>query len=337
MKKMQDVASDPRFRKFFQNMDHTDIKTITADVSLRQFIAGMLAYHPWWMAILYGLREILVNLLGLVKHDLPDRPAMQRGDAISFTPGDKALFFIVRKAEEDHYWVAESPPDKHLVAYLGVVAQRLNNGMTRFRVFTTVRYLHWTGPVYFNLIRPFHHLVVDRMVHAGAASPRAGIPGKSTALSCGSLIDRFSLKERILIRMGWYGFMIVGTWGIFVQAPFWAVIYLLYSLAAFVLVIFPGLCAHCPYPSLYSTCLFLPPAWVNRFYPYQGPQMHPAAKMMTFIAMAGIIAMPQFWLLSSLPLFILFWTLALPTVAAFPMYYCRRCRHFDCPMNKAHG
>jgi hypothetical protein len=30
-----------------------------------------------------------------------------------------------------------------------------------------VHYKHWTGPVYFNLIRPFHHLVVSRMARAG--------------------------------------------------------------------------------------------------------------------------------------------------------------------------
>ena len=78
-----------------------------------------------------------------------------------------------------------------------------------------------------------------------------------------TLINRFALKERLLSRTGWYGFMIVRTWGIFVQAPIWAVVYLVYSLAAFTLVILPGLCAHCPYPSEYSSCLFLPPTLVN--------------------------------------------------------------------------
>jgi hypothetical protein len=316
-------------------MDHFDIKTITADVSLRQFIISMLTYHPWWMALLFRLRDVLVNLLGLVKHALPDRSAIDSYDAISFTPGEKALFFIVRKAEEDHFWVAESPPDTHLMAYLGVVAQRLKNGMTRFSVFTTVRYLRWTGPVYFNLIRPFHHLVVDRMVKAGAATPKGGKRMQSTNSSDGNRIDRFSLKERLLSRIGWYGFMIVGTWGIFMQAPIWAVIYVLYSCAAFALVVLPGLCAHCPYPSEYSTCLFLPPAWVNRFYPYKGPKMHPLAKILVFVAMAGIVLMPQFWLIANLPLFLLFWLLAVPVVAAFPMHFCKRCRHFDCPMNKA--
>ncbi|NQY75258.1 MAG: DUF2867 domain-containing protein [Candidatus Margulisbacteria bacterium] len=27
--------------------------------------------------------------------------------------------------------------------------------------------IHWTGPIYFNLIRPIHHLVVTKMAKAG--------------------------------------------------------------------------------------------------------------------------------------------------------------------------
>jgi hypothetical protein len=167
------VSDDPRFRRFFQGMDYADVKNIIADVGLRQFIAGMLSYHPWWLALLYRVREILVDLLGLVKHDLPDLAAALSAEAISFVPGDRSLFFIVREAEENCCWVAETPPDKHLMAYFGVVAQRLEDGMTRFSVFTTVRYLHWTGPVYFNLIRPFHHLVVAMMMVAAKNAPHS--------------------------------------------------------------------------------------------------------------------------------------------------------------------
>lgn len=43
-------------------------------------------------------------------------------------------------------------------------------GNTTLRRFiTTVYYKHWTGPVYFNLIRPFHHLVVSRMAQYDVA------------------------------------------------------------------------------------------------------------------------------------------------------------------------
>jgi hypothetical protein len=150
-----------------------------------------------------------------------------------------------------------------------------------------------------------------------------------------SMIDRFTLKERLLCRAGWYGCLIVGTCGIYLQAPIWAVIYLGFSLVAFAAVILPGLCAHCPYPSRHSTCLFLPPTLLNRFYPYQGPHMRPSAKIWIAAAMAGIVIMPQLWLVDRISLLILFWLLALPVLAAFPVYYCRRCRHFDCPLNKS--
>jgi hypothetical protein len=37
----------------------------------------------------------------------------------------------------------------------------------RFRVVTIVHYRHWTGRLYFNLIRPFHHWVVTGMARSG--------------------------------------------------------------------------------------------------------------------------------------------------------------------------
>ena len=55
----------------------------------------------------------------------------------------------------------------HLKAYFGIAAEPLADTKNRFYVVTTVYYRHWTGPVYFNLIRPFHHLVVSQMAQAG--------------------------------------------------------------------------------------------------------------------------------------------------------------------------
>jgi hypothetical protein len=48
-----------------------------------------------------------------------------------------------------------------------VVVEPLTMG-NRFLVVTIVHYRHWTGPVYFNVIRPFHHIVVWQMMKAGA-------------------------------------------------------------------------------------------------------------------------------------------------------------------------
>ena len=164
---MNIIKSYKELGVFFEDADHTDIKTIEGDVNLRQFISAMLSYYPWWIVSLYRIRELLVSILGLVKHEKPDvLPSLKPGD-LSFSPGEKASFFIVRTAIEDTYWIAETPEDRHLKAFFGVVTEATGNGLTRFHVFTSVKYIHWTGPVYFNLIRPFHHLVVSCMMRHG--------------------------------------------------------------------------------------------------------------------------------------------------------------------------
>lgn len=166
---MEDVLNNPEFEEFFKDMDYIDVKHIEAETSLRAFITGMLSYYSWWIVMLYRVRQILVRLLGLVKHEKPEVLPSFRSEDISFTSGESTSFFIVCKAEEEKYWVSETPEDKHLIAYFCVTANKLDSGMTRFAVITAIRYLHWTDAVYFNLIRPFHHLVVSSMMKAGAA------------------------------------------------------------------------------------------------------------------------------------------------------------------------
>jgi hypothetical protein len=148
---------------YFKNADFIDVKVFQGQKTLRQFIASMLSYYPWWIVQLYRIRKLLVRILGLVKHEAPEElPNLQPID-VSFTPCENVTFFMVRSAKEDLFWISETPDDKHLKAYFGVVRKPLSNTVNRFYVFTTVYYKHWTGPVYFNLIRPFHHLVVSRM------------------------------------------------------------------------------------------------------------------------------------------------------------------------------
>jgi hypothetical protein len=164
------VENIPKFselERYFQKADFTDVKVFEGDTTLRKFIASMLSYYPWWIVQLYRLRKFLVWSLGLVKHEEPkELPNLQAGD-VSFTPGDSASFFIVRSAKEGIYWVSETPEDRHLRAYFGVIKEPVSKSINRFYVITTVFYKHWSGPMYFNLIRPFHHLVVSRMAKYG--------------------------------------------------------------------------------------------------------------------------------------------------------------------------
>lgn len=164
---MDNIRSCEELEEFFRDVDHTDIKTIEGEVDLRQFISSMLSYYPRWILFLYRIREYLVKILGLVVHEKPDVLPSLKAENISFNPGEEVSFFIVKKAKEDTYWVAETPEDKHLKAFFGIVAEPTGKNSTKFNVFTSVKYIHWTGPVYFNLIRPFHHMVVSSMMRNG--------------------------------------------------------------------------------------------------------------------------------------------------------------------------
>ena len=153
--------------KYFDKADFTDVKVFQGETTLREFIASMLSYYPWWIVQLYRIRKLLVAILGLVKHDAPQELPNLQPEDVSFAPGENVTFFIVRCAREDTYWFSETPEDRHLRAYFGVVVEPVSSFRNRFYVITTVFYRHWTGPVYFNLIRPFHHLVVSRMARYG--------------------------------------------------------------------------------------------------------------------------------------------------------------------------
>lgn len=157
------VSQFNELEQFFEGADFIDVKAFEGRSTLPGFVASMLSYYPWWIVLLYRIRQLLVHVLGLVRHEEPEElPDLKAGD-ISFTPGDQVSFFIVRLARKDTYWISETPDDKHLKAYFGIFVEALNDIENRFHVITTVYYKHWTGPVYFNLIRPFHHLVVSRM------------------------------------------------------------------------------------------------------------------------------------------------------------------------------
>jgi len=167
---MDQIKKHPELDSCFQNINHQDIKTIDGACTLREFIAGMLSYSPWWINMLFNIRKIFVKIFGLARHEKPEEIPHLDPEKISFMPGENVTFFITYKAKENEYWTGMPPDDKHLSAYFGIVTEKIGPDKTRFHVFTTVIYKHWTGPLYFNLIRLFHHIVVWRMMKAGVSS-----------------------------------------------------------------------------------------------------------------------------------------------------------------------
>jgi len=175
MKKIDPIIQAvPDLQPFLAGADHIDVKVVEGDVTLREFLAGMFSYYPGWLKFLYRVRWGFVRLLGMKQEGIPQTVQLRPED-VSMIPGENAAFFTIDAASEDKFYVA-SASESHLTAYLGVVREpvdndhfdKLSDRRSRFHVITIVHYHKWTGPLYFNVIRPFHHLVVAKMAQSGA-------------------------------------------------------------------------------------------------------------------------------------------------------------------------
>ncbi len=158
----------PGLPALLASANHVDVKTVESAASLREFLAGMFAYYPRWLKALYAVRWGFVRLLGMRQEGVPATVRVAPKD-VPLLAGEKMAFFTVAMAAEEQYWFA-SAEEAHLTAYLGVVVEPLEgqHGRGRFHVLTIVHYNKWTGPINFNVIRPFHHIVVRQMALAGA-------------------------------------------------------------------------------------------------------------------------------------------------------------------------
>ena len=148
-----------------------------------------------------------------------------------------------------------------------------------------------------------------------------------------TLINRFSLPEKILMRLAFYGFIIIGAYAIFSASILWGAIYTAFVIFGAMLVAWHLFCPHCPYPFKYETCLFFPAGKIKLFGSFRSEPMNMMEKVGAFAWFAGLIVIPQYLLFQNYILLIIFWVLALPLLARFRIYICKRCRHFFCPLN----
>lgn len=162
---MDAVRAVPALRALLDGADHADAKAFTSRRGLRDglriFLARMTTYEPGWYKALYAVRGVLAGWLGLKHGELFDAA----GPGVDLAPGGKVGFITTESAdpgEEPRWWIGRVD-DRHLSGWVGVTADPEPDGTTRFVICTVVRYHHWTGPLYFNLIRPAHHIVVRAM------------------------------------------------------------------------------------------------------------------------------------------------------------------------------
>jgi hypothetical protein len=157
----------PEIEDLLPTVDVVDVKTARGEVTLREFTAGALGHGPLWIKALFAVRMIVAQVLRLDTTGIPDSRRL-RPDTVSFTPGNPASFFTVVRGEEDHYLLL-NVTDNHLIGWLAIITDNAQPE-SEFKVVTLVKYLRPAGRFYYNLIRPFHHLVLLSMCTAGTKS-----------------------------------------------------------------------------------------------------------------------------------------------------------------------
>jgi len=140
--------------------DCMDLKQVQGTVSFRPFVAGLLSYSPFWVQFLYTVRRWTLQVMGF-DVDLKEATKKLTGETLAISPGESATFFEVLESDGKTYWIAKAP-ESNLGAVLGVIAEPVPNkpGVSQFHVLTTVRYHNNIGRLEYNMVRPFHHLIL---------------------------------------------------------------------------------------------------------------------------------------------------------------------------------
>jgi hypothetical protein len=148
-------------------IDYADTHTIAVDPrhNLDTLAYGVFGIIPAWVRRLLELRNALVKPLGLMTG--AERPAS--GPEAALIPGAQLVFFPVLARGVDELLLGED--DRHLDFRVGVMRWQGRAG-TWLSVTTAVQFHGWPGRLYFVPVRPFHALIMQRLM--GAAAMRLG-------------------------------------------------------------------------------------------------------------------------------------------------------------------
>ena len=110
----------------------------------------------WWVQFLFNLRKFTGMLFRI---DNPD-PGQVRGNEIKFAIGERVLFFTVLAIDEQKEIVLANR-NKIIESVFSFYLEPLGAFRTRLYNKTKVRFLNIFGQIYWYLILPFHHLIIE--------------------------------------------------------------------------------------------------------------------------------------------------------------------------------
>lgn len=157
----------PELLKLYECADYTEHKTIKSTNNLRRFLAGFVFYSPRWLNHLFRLRSILTKILKI--DEVAANPTPQEEKDICFLPGETCSVYTILFSKNNEYAVLRYDAS-HLKADIVIALTPISDDCNFFEIDTIVHYKHWTGRIYFILVRPFHHIIFSRMIRAGATN-----------------------------------------------------------------------------------------------------------------------------------------------------------------------
>ena len=151
-----------------------------------------------------------------------------------------------------------------------------------------------------------------------------------------SLAKGFSLGEKVYAQFTFIAMGVVGTVGIVLADWPWVLPY-----AIIIWYGIPGIimrhlnCPRCPHLHVYGDCLQFPPRMARWLVKKRKTTPFSLGEKLLFYAIFILIpTYPLYWLTSNGILLIAFLLLAGMWYAGQFMYFCRRCRVYDCPFNR---
>ncbi|MHA7108610.1 DUF2867 domain-containing protein [Sunxiuqinia elliptica] len=123
----------------------------------------LLSSGPAWIDTLMAIRDQLVKLVGLKTSDL-HKAKQQELDELKFEPGEQLGIFKLYARSENELILGKD--DKHLDFRVSLLLDRPNAETTqkKIAITTAVQFNNLFGRIYFVPVKPFHQLIVRRML-----------------------------------------------------------------------------------------------------------------------------------------------------------------------------
>ena len=152
--KTENIYLTAKSKKLFDKIDFADTFSTTNHHHNLQEISNLVFNtSPKWLIILFKIRNSIAKLIGL-------KTDVSLNYKTTFEVGSFVKFFKIYNIAENEVILGAN--DKHL--NFRAIINKTNNKTNNIKVTTLVKYNNTLGEIYMTIIKPFHKLVVKKMV-----------------------------------------------------------------------------------------------------------------------------------------------------------------------------